>query len=52
MKLKLNLLMISILWDIMLCSPLKVNQHFGEKCRLHLKKIKVGLLLFLFILKK
>jgi hypothetical protein len=26
-----------IFWDIMLCSPLKVNRHFGGTCRLHLQ---------------
>jgi hypothetical protein len=27
----------SIFWDIMQCSPLKVNRRFGRICRLHLK---------------
>jgi hypothetical protein len=27
----------SILWDIMPCSPLKVNRRFGGKFRLHLQ---------------
>jgi hypothetical protein len=27
----------SILWDITLCSPLKVNQRFGAICRLRLR---------------
>jgi hypothetical protein len=27
----------SIFWDIILCSPLKVEQHFGETCRPHLQ---------------
>jgi hypothetical protein len=27
----------SVLWDIMPCSPLKVNQHFRGKCYLHLQ---------------
>jgi hypothetical protein len=26
-----------IFWDIMLCSPLKVNQHFRETCCLHIQ---------------
>jgi hypothetical protein len=25
----------AIFWDLMLCGPLKVNQRFGETCRLH-----------------
>jgi hypothetical protein len=27
----------SIFWDIMPCSPLKVNRRFGGNCRLHLE---------------
>jgi hypothetical protein len=27
----------SIFWNIMLCSPLKVNQRFGGTYRLHLQ---------------
>jgi hypothetical protein len=26
-----------IVWDIMPCSPLKVNRRFGRTCRLHLQ---------------
>jgi hypothetical protein len=29
----------SIFWDIMPCSPLKVNQHFGGTCCLHLQPL-------------
>jgi hypothetical protein len=35
----------SVLWDIKLCSPLKVRRRFGETCHLHLqgkKKSKQG----------
>jgi hypothetical protein len=32
----------SIFWDIMLCSPLKVNQHFGGKCCLHLQGKRIS----------
>jgi hypothetical protein len=31
----------SILWNIMLCSPLKVSRRFGETCRLHLQRRKI-----------
>jgi hypothetical protein len=27
----------SMVWDITLCSPLKVNQHIGGTCHLHLQ---------------
>jgi hypothetical protein len=27
----------SIFWDIILCNPLKANQHFGGTCHLHLQ---------------
>jgi hypothetical protein len=27
----------TIFWDITLCGPLKVNQHFEGTCRLHLQ---------------
>jgi hypothetical protein len=26
----------SLIWDIMLCSPLRVNRRFGGTCLLHL----------------
>jgi hypothetical protein len=29
-----------VFWDIMPCSPLKVNKHFREMCALHLYGIK------------
>jgi hypothetical protein len=28
---------ISIFWDVMLCSPLKVNRRFGGTCRLNIQ---------------
>jgi hypothetical protein len=27
----------SVIWDVTLCSPLKINQRFGGTCRLHLQ---------------
>jgi hypothetical protein len=32
----------SILWDIILCSSLKVSLHFGGTCRLHLQVQKIS----------
>jgi hypothetical protein len=32
----------SIFWDITRCSPLKVNQRFGETCRLHLQGLGIS----------
>jgi hypothetical protein len=29
-------------WDITLCSPLKVNRHFGGTCRLHLQGRRIS----------
>jgi hypothetical protein len=26
-----------LFWDVALCNPLEVNQHFGRTCRLHLR---------------
>jgi hypothetical protein len=32
----------TIFWDIMLCSPLKVNRRFAETYRLHLQGRKIS----------
>jgi hypothetical protein len=39
----------SILWDIMLCSLLKVNRPFGGICRLHLQGRRISSACFLLI---
>jgi hypothetical protein len=39
----------SIFWDITSCSPLKVNQHFGGKCRLHIQVLKRKFLAWLIL---
>jgi hypothetical protein len=41
-----------LFWDIMPCSPLKVNQSFRRKCRLHLQcgRISEALLLICVML--
>jgi hypothetical protein len=31
----------SIFWDIMSCSPLKVNRRFGGTCRLHFQGLRI-----------
>jgi hypothetical protein len=33
---------ISIFWDVMSCSPLKVNRRFGGTCRLHLQGWRIS----------
>jgi hypothetical protein len=33
---------ISTFWDIILCSPLKVNRRFGGTCRLHLQGRRIS----------
>jgi hypothetical protein len=33
----------SVFWDIMLCSPLKVEQHFGGTCDLHIQGWRISL---------
>jgi hypothetical protein len=37
-----SLLKSSIFWDIMPCSPLKVNRRFGGTCRLHLQARRIS----------
>jgi hypothetical protein len=32
----------SVFWDLTLCSPFKVNQHFGRTCRLHLQGRRIS----------
>jgi hypothetical protein len=32
----------SIFWDLMPCSPLKVNRRFGGTCGLHLQGRRIG----------
>jgi hypothetical protein len=32
----------SIFWDIMLCSPLKLNRRFGGTCHLHLQDRRIS----------
>jgi hypothetical protein len=31
-----------VTWNITMCSPLKVGQHFGGACRLHLQDHKIS----------
>jgi hypothetical protein len=33
---------ISVFWDTMLCGLMKVNQHFGRTCHLHLQGLTAG----------
>jgi hypothetical protein len=32
----------SIFWDIIPCSPFKINQHFGGKIRLYLQDLIIS----------
>jgi hypothetical protein len=32
----------TVSWVIALCSPLKVNRRFGEKCHLHLQRRNIN----------
>jgi hypothetical protein len=36
----------SIIWDVMVCSTLKINQCFGRTCRLHLQGRRIRQALF------